>query len=518
MLPLAEQKKHTTRLTRAALLVGGFFAIDKGVAFLRQVIIARRFGLSAELDAFNVANNIPDLLFALISGGALAMAFIPVLTEVLTTDGRKAAWDLFSRIANLAFILTGILAVLVAIFAPQLVRSEVGIAPGFGEAQQDLVAELMRLNLIATMIFTISGLVIAGLQANQHFLLPAMAPILYNIGQIFGALVLAPEQGFTIGPVTLPAFGLGVQGLVYGVISGAILHLGIQIPGLIRYRFQWTPHIGIRTEGVRKVLKLMGPRLITMLFIQLIFLARDNFASRLQEGAVSALTYGWMILQVPETLIGTAIGTAMLPTLSEMAATRQWVAFKRTIENSIRVLVALTLPVAAVLSLGLKPLLSLVFGFDEAGTDLLVWVTRAFLLGLAGQCLMEVAARSFYARQDAITPLITSGINLVIFVGLGLTLSPWLGAPGISLADSLAFTIQATILFLLLNPKIPSRLNINGSLVRGIMAGLIVGGTAAAIVWLGKETPILAALAAMVLGFLLSLPLIWRELRILLHL
>ncbi len=264
----------------------------------------------------------------------------------------------------------------VLIFAPQIVRSEVGIAPGFGTPQQDLVIDLMRLNLVATLIFSISGLVIAGLQANKHFLLPALAPILYNIGQIFGALILAPQQGYTLGSVTLPAFGMGVHGLVYGVVIGAILHLGIQIPGLIRYHFQWTPKIGIRTEGVAKVLRLMGPRLITMFFIQLIFIARDNFASRLEVGSVTALTYGWMIFQVPETLIGTAIGTAMLPTLSELAASQQWTAFRRTVENAIRVLVALTLPIAAVLSFGLHPLLSLAFGFDDAGTDLLLWVAR----------------------------------------------------------------------------------------------------------------------------------------------
>ncbi len=297
---MAESKTRTTRLTRAALLLGSFFALDKGVAFVRQVIIAQQFGLSAELDAFNVANNLPDMLFALISGGALAMAFIPVLSEVLNRDGQKAAWDLFSRIANLAFLVTAGLAVVVLIFAPQIVRSEVGIAPGFGTPQQDLVIDLMRLNLVATLIFSISGLVIAGLQANKHFLLPALAPILYNIGQIFGALILAPQQGYTLGSVTLPAFGMGVHGLVYGVVIGAILHLGIQIPGLIRYHFQWTPKIGIRTEGVAKVLRLMGPRLITMFFIQLIFIARDNFASRLEVGFVTALTYGWMIFRVPE--------------------------------------------------------------------------------------------------------------------------------------------------------------------------------------------------------------------------
>jgi putative peptidoglycan lipid II flippase len=162
-----------------------------------------------------------------------------------------------------------------------------------------------------------------------------MAPVFYNIGQIFGALVLAPQTGLQLGPLTLPAFGLGIHGLVYGVILGAAMHLGIQIPGLFRYHFRWIPAIGLRHPGVRQVLALMGPRLITMLFIQLIFLGRDNLASRLETGAVSALTYGWFIMQVPETLIGTALATVLLPTLSEQIA-RKTAAFQNTLNQSVQ--------------------------------------------------------------------------------------------------------------------------------------------------------------------------------------
>jgi putative peptidoglycan lipid II flippase len=287
-------------LSRTSLLLAVFFGLGKIIALFGQVIIARQFGLSAELDSFNVANNLPDMLFALISGGALAMAFIPVLSEVLTQEGRRQAWDLFSRIANLAFIVTAVIAIIVAVLAGPLVRWEIGIAPGFEYSQQKLVVSLMRLNLIATLIFSISGLVMAGLQANQHFLLPAMAPLLYNVGQIFGAVVLSPEQGYTVAGITLPAYGLGVYGLVYGVIIGALLHLGIQVPGLIKYRFHWVPRIGIHNPAVQKVLRLLIPRLGTMMLIQLIFIIRDNLASRLAEGSVTALTYGWMVQQVPE--------------------------------------------------------------------------------------------------------------------------------------------------------------------------------------------------------------------------
>src|SRR5512146_1886206 len=398
-----------SKLTRASIIVAFFFGVDKVIGFGRLILVARQFKLTPEYSAFNIANNIPDLLFMLISGGALAMAFIPVLTETLTKEGRDQAWDLFSRIANLAFLLTGSLALIVALLAAPLVKGQIGVAPGFGPEQQDLVIELMRLNLIATLLFSISGLIMAGLQANQHFLLPAMAPLLYNLGQLFGAVVLAPEKGLSFGPLHLPAFGMGIHGLVYGVILGAFLHLLIQVPGLVRYGFHWTPRIGLGSAPVRRVLALLGPRVITMLLVQLTFIVRDNLGSRLPaQGSITLLTYGWTIMQVPETLIGTAIGIAILPTLSELVAREEREAFQSALQRSMQVIIAVTVPIAIVLMGGLRPLLATAFDFGEAGTESLLWVTRGFLLGLTGQCLKEVAVRSFYARRDAITPLITA--------------------------------------------------------------------------------------------------------------
>src|SRR3972149_2908382 len=215
-----------SHVARSSILVGVLFGVDKLLGLLRQVIIGRQFGVSHELDAFNAANNLPDLLLALITGWALAIAFIPVLSEYLDRQGRKEAWDLFSRIANWAFVITGVMAVVIFFFASPIVRAQLGVAPGFSPELQALVADLMRLNLISTMIFSLSGLVIAGLQANQHFLLPALAPAVYDVGQIFGAVVLAPSEGLRLGPLALPAAGMGGHGLVYGVTLGAALPAG----------------------------------------------------------------------------------------------------------------------------------------------------------------------------------------------------------------------------------------------------------------------------------------------------
>jgi putative peptidoglycan lipid II flippase len=495
-------------LARTSILIAFFFLIDKVLAFVRVGIISRQYADSVQLlDTFNAANNLPDVLFALISGGALAMAFIPLMSEYLTTKGRAAAWDLFSRVANLAFVVTGSIAILVAIFAEPIVNAELGIAPGFGAEQRHLLAQLMRLNLVGTVIFSISGLVMASLQANQHFLLPALAPTMYNIGQIFGAIYLTPRYG--------------IQGLVYGVIIGAVLHLLIQIPALFKYQFKWTPALDLRHTGLLEALKLLGPRLLTMFGIQLIVIARDNIASRLdQVGAVTSLTYGWMIMQVPETLLGTAIATAMLPTLAEYASRADWIGFRLTVERALRVLIALTLPVAAVLAAGVNPLVRAVFGFDAATSTLITWTTRAYLLTLTGFSIQEIAARSFYARKEPMFPLYAVLLRLAIFILIGfagITLFRNIGAPVIAFAE-IALLVESIVLFTWLSRKMHEPLQVWGAVGRGMVAALLGGVTAYVLAVIVPGSAVLTALFGMIVGGLVALPFIWSEVKLLLKL
>lgn len=459
-------------IARSTLILAVFFGLEKVLGFIRQVMIARTFKLSPNLDAFNAANNIPDLLFALISGGALAMAFIPVLSEYREGKGEDQTWHLFSQVTNFIFLATAGLSILVALGARQLVTWEIGIAPGFDAQQQTLVTNLMRLNLIATLFFSLSGLAMAGLQAHQHFLFPAIAPSMYDIGTLFGILILAPENSFSFGPITLPALGLGMYGLVYGVIVGALLFLLVQLPALFHFKFRWTPALDLQDTGVRKVLRLMGPRVVTVLFIQLIFVIQDNLASRLATGAVTALVYGWLFMQVPETLIGTALGKALLPTLSEQITRKERVQFQDTLEKSIRILFSLTIPLAALLAINIAPVVELL-DLGAAGSELIIWTSRAYLAGLVGHALLEVAARSFYAQQNAKVPLITSGVTLLTFLGLGIPLSRWIGAPGIGLANSLAFSGETLLLFLLLYRTIPQKPRLGGTLLRVLLGSAL---------------------------------------------
>jgi putative peptidoglycan lipid II flippase len=425
------------RIVKSFLLVGSLFAADKLIALVRQIMVGRNFGVGPELDAFNAANNLPDMLFALISGGAMAVAVIPVLTETLDREGRDAAWALFSRLANWAFLTTAALAVILALFAEPFVRHVV--VPNLAPQYQALTTELMRLDLLALMIFSISGLVMASLQANKHFLLPGLAPILYNGGLIFGVLVLVPR--------------FGIFGLAYGTIFGAALHLAIQIPGLIRFGFRWTPSLDWRSPGVIKAATLMGPRILTVAAIQTIFVATDNFASGLGEGAITSLAYGWLILQVPETILGSALGTVLLPTLSELADRGQNVDFKRTIRRAVLAILGMTLPVLILGIPLMETAVRMVFegrAFTAEDSAMVAAAARIFLFGLPAHALIETAVRAFYARQDARTPLWAGLATAALFISLCFILTPAFGYLGVAMANTCAYSFEAVLLLVLL--------------------------------------------------------------------
>jgi putative peptidoglycan lipid II flippase len=503
------------KVARASLIVAVFFTLDKGLGFVRQLLVARQFSLSYDLDVFNAANNIPDLLSALISGGALGVALIPVLSEYLKTRGGKDAWILFSRILNLAFIITGIFAALIALAAPWLVGSI--IAPGFPLEQKLLTVRLMRLDLIAILIFSISGLVMAGLQANQHFLTPAMAPGLYNIGQIIGVAIFSPSIGYQIGPITLPALGMGIEGLVVGVIMGACLHLLIQVPALIKHHFTWKFSLGLSEPGVKKVLTLLGPRVLTMFFLQIFFIARDNLASRLGEGAISAINLGWFIMQVPETLLGTAMAIAMLPTISELFAQNNIMGFSKTINSALRILFALSLPASAFLAIGIEPIIQVGFNFSAEGTQMVVMATRLYLLGMISQIFLEIGSRSFYAQQNARIPLLAAAFNAAIFIPLAILLTRSLGYIGIPISITIAFTAEALMLLLILKHSYHNILDLSSTLLRTV-AGTVLFSFCLFIVLNYIPLPIppfIASLAGMVISLCLMLIFVYPEIRLL---
>jgi putative peptidoglycan lipid II flippase len=431
----------TRQIARAATLVIGLFFLSRVAGLAREMIIGARFGTSAQLDAYLAAFRVPDLLFQLVAGGALGSAFIPVFTGALTRRDLTGAWRLFSAVTNLVMIVMTVLAGLAALLAPWLVRTI--LAPGFTPAQQALTAELMRWMLISTVIFGVSGIVMGVLNSFQHFLLPALAPLLYNLSIIAGAWFLAPT--------------LGVYGLVLGVIAGAALHLDVQLFGLWRYNARYFGTLGLDNPRVREVGRLMAPRILGLAVVQVNFWVNTLLASSLPAGSLSALNYAWLLMLLPQGIVAQGVATAAFPTFAALEARGQHHELRRTISTTLRGVLFLAIPAAAGLFVWRVPLIRMLLErgqFTEQSTALTAAALAFYAFGLVGHSALEILARAFYALHDTRTP-VTIG---VLAMGLNVALSLWLRVPlahaGLALANTIATTLEMLLLAGLLSRRL----------------------------------------------------------------
>ena len=437
---LPQKGELSTRVASSALVVMLGLAGSILFGLIRQRVIAIRFGTSGALDAYTAANGIPELLFTMLAGGALAFAFIPIYTQLLKTASPASANRLFSQVVNTIFLLVLASGSLLAVLAPVLVTAPWGIGPNFPAELQQLTAELMRILLISTAIFAISSILTGALHAHQHFLLPALAPSMYSLGIILGAVLLSPR--------------LGIIGLAWGAVLGAGLHLAIQLPGLWRFNIRWNPGLGWTDPTLRRVAILMAPRVVDLLMARAsIDWINANLGSGLGEGRLSALRYAFQLMNTPWTLIGTAIGIAVFPTMAALAADQDIAAQRRALSGSLRAILVLALPAGAFLLVLGKPLIALLFqegAFTAQSTDLVFFVLQFYVLALLSQSTLEVVVRAFAAQKDTLTPLLvsflTTALNLLLAIHLSRPFqSGGLEHGGLALANGLAVAVEALI-------------------------------------------------------------------------
>ena len=438
---MEERKSEGQRLALSSLIVMGGFVASKAIGIVRQSLIARTFGVSASLDAYYAAFKLPELILTLVAGGAVATTFIPLFADLVARGDKDRAWRLASTALNVLLAVTGLVTLLAAAFAPWLVRH--AIAPGFDPKLQALTAELMRIVLVSSLVFCASSLAMSILQAHERFLLPALADFFYDVGIICGAIFLAPR--------------LGIHGLAMGVVLGALFHLLIQVPGLAQVRARYVPTFragrGGPGEGsLLQLAALMVPRILILGMFQLVFLFTTSMASQLPEGSVTAISMGWIVMQMPEVIFGMAIATAAFPAMSRLAAQGDRQALQKTVLDALRAILFLTLPSAVALLLLGRRYIAILFGsaaFDERAIAMVYQATAAFTAGLLGHAVLELAARVFYAHKNTLTPFWFALGATALNVGLCIALAPWLGHAGLALANSIAVTLQAgTLLWL----------------------------------------------------------------------
>lgn len=435
------------QVARAASLVMVLFVASRAMGLLREMVIARQFGTSAELDAYLAAFRVPDLFFALMAGGALGSAFIPVFAAYLARDDEAGAWRLASAIINWVFLLLSLAGALAALLAPTLVAYL--IAPGFTPAQQALSVELMRWMLVSTVIFGVSGVVMGILNGRQHFLLPALAPVIYNAAIIAGVWFLGPT--------------MGVRGATLGVVFGAAGHLLLQLPELRRQGMRYTPQLAPRDPGVREVGRLMVPRALGQAAVELNHLVNVTLASLLPAGSISALNYGRLMMLLPQGVIAQSVAIAAFPTFSTLAARGEREELRHILATSLRSVLYLTLPAAVGLIWLRQPLVSAIFGggeFNAWSVRATGWALLFYALGLVGHALVEIVARAFYALHDTRTPVVVGLAamlaNIVLSLGLISLFASlgWMPHGGLALANSLATTGEMLILLVLIRQRL----------------------------------------------------------------
>ncbi|MEO8083631.1 MAG: murein biosynthesis integral membrane protein MurJ [Ardenticatenales bacterium] len=480
------------RIARASALVGGLFLAAKLVGLLRERAIGARFGVSADYDAYVAAFRVPDLLFTVFAGGALISAFLPVFSAALEDEDRKGAWALASGVTNLVVTATIVAAIAAALWSEGLSRF---VAPSFTPQQLALTAHLMRIILVSTVIFAVSGLQFGILNAFQHFLTPALATVVYNVGIIVGAIWLAPR--------------FGIDGLAYGVVLGAIAHLLIKAPPLLAHGFRWVPRYGLGDPRVRQVLRLLWPRMLALGAVQAVFIANTRLASAAGTSAVSAVNYAWIISQMPQSILGTAVGTAAFPTLASLAARGQRDRLRHTAADALVAMMTLTVPAAVGLAVLAGPAVQVLLQTGRFGPEaaaLTAAALRMFALGLVGHVTLEVAARLFYAQQDTRTPLLISIGTMVVNIGLAvafLTLAEAAAWPltarvaAIALANSIAVSLEVAAALWLVRARlggIEGR-RLAGTLGRAGLAGGLMAGAMLAVQAALPERIALGALA-----------------------
>lgn len=456
----------------ATALVMLFFVLSRATGLLREMIIGAQFGTSADLDAYLAAFRAPDLLFQLVAGGALGSAFIPTFSAAWSRGRSEAAWLLFSRILNLVTLLLVLLAGLAGLLAPALVAQI--IAPGFSPAQQQLTVDLMRWMLLSTIVFGASGLIMGALNAVQHFLLPAAAPVLYNLSIVAGAWLLAPV--------------LGIYGLVIGVVAGALAHLLIQLPGLLRRGVVYRFSLGWRDGDVREVARLMGPRVLGLFFVQLNFLVNTILASGLPAGSLSALNYAWLLMLLPQGIFAQAIATVAFPTFAAQIATGKQDEMGRSLERVLAAVLFLTLPATLLLILLRLPLVQMLFqrgNFGLESSQAVAFALQFYALGLVAHSVVEIVVRAFYALHDTLTPVLVGVAAMGLNILLSLLWIGGLGYGGLALANSAATAVEMVVLVWLLGRRL-GRVD-GGTLGRSLArSGLAAAGMGAGLLlWLG---------------------------------
>ena len=428
-------------LLKTLTTISGMTMLSRVTGMIRETLFAQAFGASGFMDAYITAFRIPNLLRRLFAEGAFSQAFVPILAEYKSRQGLAATKQLADHVAT---VLTWVLVItcLVGIAAAPVIVYV--IATGFKSSPEEFEASVVMTRIMFPYIGFMSLVALSGgiLNTWREFKIPAVTPVLLNLSFIIAALFLAPllEQ---------PIYALAIA-----VFVGGVMQLGIQIPALIRIGM--LPRIGLniqfalRDPGVRRVMSKMGPAIFAVSAAQISIMINTNIASRLAKGSISWLNYADRLMEFPTALLGVALGTILLPSLSKAHSDGDQSEYSALLDWGLRLTFLLALPAAVALATLSEPLTTSLYHygkFDALAVDMTAKALIAYGVGLIGLVLVKILAPGFYAKQNIRTPVkIAIGI-LIATQAMNLVFVPWIAHAGLALSVGLGACLNAAFLY-----------------------------------------------------------------------
>ncbi len=451
------------RLATAAAFLVLATAGSRVLGLIREIVMVSYLGLGDEMGAFTVANKVPSLIRTLLADTALSAALIPVFSALLEKGRSRDAWQVAYTVTVLATGVLGVITVLGMIFAPEVVSL---VAPGFSDNPEivALTVHLMRLMFPTVVILGIAGVFMGILNSYNHFTLPALAPIVWNL--------------VIIGVVVAFSAGYGVEALAWGVLIGTIVELLMQVPAVWRRRWRPTataaPNVGdaagpeprperspwrlsLRDPEVRRVGILIGPVILSLGIINFNAFIGTVIATLISVPSPAIIERAFRLFQLPQGIFAIAIGTVLFPAFSRHAAAKRMAEFREDLSTGIRQIFFMTLPFAAFFSVLAVPTVRLIYEHGKvtsSDTELVASALLFFSVGMAFVSVNTLLNRAFYSIQKPWVPLTVGVVNLALNAALMLLLYKPMGVGGITLATSLVSLFNFFALMLLLGPRI----------------------------------------------------------------
>ncbi|KKR21871.1 MAG: putative peptidoglycan lipid II flippase MurJ [Parcubacteria group bacterium GW2011_GWE2_39_37] len=431
-------------ISTAALLVALSSLVSRLLGVFRDRILAGEFGAGDTLDIYYAAFRVPDLIFNLLILGALSAGFIPLFTKLLSEEkdqkNNNNAWSFTSSIINILGLALVGLSLLAIIFSEPLMKL---FAPGFDAEKLKSTVALSRIMFLSPLFLGLSGIFGGVLQSFKRFFVYSLAPIMYNIGIIVGALYLVPIYG--------------IYGLAWGVVLGAFMHLLIQLPSIYTLGFKYEFKLNFKNQNILSVGRMMIPRTLSLAIAQIDLLVSTAIASTLAAGSLAVFNFANNLQSFPIGIFGISFATAVFPTLSAQVNDKQKLV--NSFSWTLRQILFFIIP-ATVLFLVLRAqIVRVVLGsglFNWEDTILTIRTLGYFSLSLFAQASIPLLVRMFYAKQNSKKPFYIGLVSVFSDIVLSLWLSKYLGVAGIALAFSIANVINFSLLWIFLRKEVGS--------------------------------------------------------------